>query len=210
MEDSYRHKGLRKKLVRAIADKGIEDKAVLQAMEKIPRHWFMDNAFVEYAYQDQAFPIGSGQTISQPYTVAFQTELLGVRKRGEKVLEVGTGSGYQAAILCELKAKLFSIERHRHLYEKAKYILGEMGYRPRLFCGDGYKGLPAYAPFDRILVTCGAPEIPQDLIDQLDEGGRMVVPIGQGDVQTMTLLEKKKGGELHRSTHGIFSFVPMK
>ncbi|NTW33306.1 MAG: protein-L-isoaspartate O-methyltransferase, partial [Bacteroidetes bacterium] len=163
MKETYKHKGLRKKLVQEICDKGINDKLVLDAIEKIPRHYFIDSSFLEFAYQDKAFPIGDGQTISQPYTVAFQTQLLNVKK-GYKILEIGTGSGYQSCVLLEMGAKVFTIERIKNLYTKTKSFLPSIGYNPKMFYGDGYKGLPVYAPFDGIIVTAGAPYIPEDLI----------------------------------------------
>jgi protein-L-isoaspartate(D-aspartate) O-methyltransferase len=208
MEDKHLHKGMRKKLVELVASKGISDKNVLRAIETIPRHFFMDNAFLRFAYDDKAFPIGAGQTISQPFTVAFQTQLLELKK-GEKVLEIGTGSGYQCAVLCECGAKVYSVERQKLLYDKTKQMLPQMGYQPNLFYGDGYKGLPAFAPFDKIIVTCGATFIPEALIQQLKPGGRMVIPVGEGDVQTMTLIIKKPDGETVTETFGQFKFVPM-
>ena len=159
MEDSYLHKGMRKKLAEAIAAKGISDKTVLKAIENVPRHYFMDNVFLNFAYDDKAFPIGSGQTISQPYTVAFQTQILELKK-GEKVLEIGTGSGYQTAVLLECGVRVYSVERQKALYDKVKVMLPKMGYQPNLYYGDGYKGLPTFAPFDKIIVTCGATMIP--------------------------------------------------
>lgn len=209
MQDTYRHKGLRNGLVKVISEKGIKDKRILDAMAKVPRHLFFDNAFVEFAYQDKAFPIGSGQTISQPYTVAFQTELLEIKK-GEKVLEIGTGSGYQTAILLEVGAKVFSIERQKKLYIKAKSMLEKMSYRVKLFFGDGFKGLPAFGPFDKILVTAGAPDIPKDLIDQLKNGGVMVIPVDRGESQTMFRLVKNMEDDNYViEEHGNFMFVPM-
>lgn len=209
MKDTYRHKGLRKALVKAVEEKGIKDRRVLEAILKIPRHYYLDNAFVEFAYQDKAFPIGSGQTISQPYTVAFQTELLELKK-GEKVLEIGTGSGYQTAVLLELGVKVFSIERQRKLFQKAKVMLELLGYRPKLFYGDGFKGQPNFAPFDKILITAGAPEIPTDLIKQLKPGGMMVIPINDGGHQVMyRLIKGKDDDEIIKEEHGMFQFVPM-
>ncbi len=176
MKDTYRHQGKRQQLVKTVKKKGITDKNVLTAIGKIPRHLFMDSSFEDHAYQDKAFPIAADQTISQPYTVAFQTQLLEVKK-GEKVLEIGTGSGYQTAVLCELGAKVYSIERQHELYKKTKTFLNKIGYRPKyLSFGDGYKGLPEYAPFDKIIVTAGAPEVPKDLLGQLKVGGKMVIP----------------------------------
>jgi len=208
MEDSFRHQGLRKQLIEQLAEKGISNLDVLAAMNKIPRHLFMDNAFVNFAYQDKAFPIGADQTISQPYTVAFQSQLLEL-KPYEKVLEVGTGSGYQAAVLSLLDTDVYTIERQRELFLKTKKFLPELGYNCRFVYGDGYKGLPKFAPFDKIIITCGAPFIPDDLVSQLKVGGRMVAPIGDGDVQVMHLIEKITETETRITTHGEFLFVPM-
>ena len=208
MKDTFRHKGLRKILVDGIRKKGIKDKRVLEIINSIPRHLFMDNAFVQFAYQDKAFPIGSGQTISQPYTVAFQTQLLELNPH-EKVLEVGTGSGYQAAVLHGMDTEVYTIERQKELFKKTKEFLPKFGYNCSFFFGDGYKGLDKFAPFDKIIVTCGAPQIPEDLIKQLKVGGRMVAPIGGGDVQVMHLIEKLSETETKITTHGEFSFVPM-
>lgn len=208
MTDTYKHQGLRKNLVAILKEKKIQDQAVLEAIGKVPRHFFLDSQFDNYAYQDMAFKIGAGQTISQPYTVAFQSELLQVKK-GMKVLEVGTGSGYQAVILCELGAKVFTIERQRSLYDKAKVFLPSIGYHPRFFYGDGYAGLPVFAPFDRIIVTCGAPYIPEKLVEQLKPGGRMVIPVGEGEDQTMLLVTKNESGEVTKKEYGTFRFVPM-
>ncbi|MFQ3333092.1 MAG: protein-L-isoaspartate(D-aspartate) O-methyltransferase [Thalassomonas sp.] len=208
MVDSFRHQGLRKQLIEHLASKGIVSLEVLNAMNKIPRHLFLDNAFVNFAYQDKAFPIGAGQTISQPYTVAFQSELLQI-KPYEKVLEVGTGSGYQAAVLSLLEVEVFTIERQRELFLKTKKFLPTLGYNCMFVYGDGYKGLPKFAPFDKIIITCGAPFIPEDLIAQLKVGGRMVAPIGDGNIQVMHLIEKISETESRVTTHGEFSFVPM-
>jgi protein-L-isoaspartate(D-aspartate) O-methyltransferase len=208
MIDSFRHQGLRKQLVEHLALKGISNLEVLNAMNKIPRHLFMDNAFVNFAYQDKAFPIGAGQTISQPYTVAFQSQLLQL-KPYEKVLEVGTGSGYQAAVLTLLEADVYTIERQRELFIKTKKFLPQLGYKCMFVYGDGYKGMPNFAPFDKIIITCGAPFIPEDLVAQLKVGGRMVAPIGDGNVQIMHLIEKLSATETRVTTHGEFSFVPM-
>ncbi len=208
MEDSFRHKGLRKKLVEELESKGIKDSNVLESINMIPRHLFLDNAFINFAYKDQAFPIGSGQTISQPYTVAFQTQLLNI-KHYEKVLEVGTGSGYQAAVLSFLDADVFTIERQRLLFDKTKLFLPRLGFNCRFFYGDGYKGLPNFAPFDKIIITCGAPYLPKNLLKQLKVGGRMVAPIGDSDVQVMHLIEKTSDTSSNITTHGDFSFVPM-
>jgi protein-L-isoaspartate(D-aspartate) O-methyltransferase len=208
MVDSFRHQGLRKQLVEHLASKGITNLEVLNAMNKIPRHLFLDNAFINFAYQDKAFPIGAGQTISQPYTVAFQSQLLEI-KPFEKVLEVGTGSGYQAAVLSLLDAEVFTIERQRELFLKTKKFLPTLGYNCMFVYGDGYKGMPKFAPFDKIIITCGAPFIPKDLVIQLKVGGRMVAPIGDGDNQVMHLIEKISETETRVTTHGKFSFVPM-
>lgn len=208
MVDSYRHKGMRRKLAESIRSKGIKDERVLGAIEKIPRHFFLDTTFTEIAYQDKPFPIGLGQTISQPYTVAFQTELLEVKK-DEKVLEIGTGSGYQACVLVEMGAKVFSVERHRPLFQKAKFLLEKMGYFPKLFYGDGYKGLPSFAPFDKILVTAGAPDIPEALLQQLKEGGFLVIPVGAGANQVMLRVKKTAEGVFEKEEFGHFRFVPL-
>ncbi|MEI6886132.1 MAG: protein-L-isoaspartate(D-aspartate) O-methyltransferase [Bacteroidota bacterium] len=207
-QDTYRHQGLRNQLIRSIQKKGICDPAILSAMEKVPRHFFFDSSFLEYAYEDQPFPIGAGQTISQPFTVAFQSTLLNISK-GDKVLEIGTGSGYQACILAELGAKVFSIERQKTLYDKTRSLLSDMGYqRIKLFYGDGYKGLPSFAPFDRVLVTAAAPYIPEPLIQQLKPGGILVIPVGE-DVQIMTTIHKISETETRKQEHGNFRFVPM-
>jgi protein-L-isoaspartate(D-aspartate) O-methyltransferase len=208
LQDSYKHKGLRKKLVDIVAGKGITDPLVLAAMMAVPRHFFMDNAFIHFAYKDQAFPIGAEQTISQPYTVAFQSQLLALAG-GEKVLEIGTGSGYQASVLLEMGAKVFSIERHRSLHLRAKRLLGELGYQPKLFFGDGYKGLEAFAPFDRIIITAAAPHIPDALKKQLKIGGSMVIPLGAGQSQQMQRLTKMSEKDFKAEVYGEFSFVPM-
>lgn len=208
MIDSFRHQGLRKQLVQHLASKGIKNIDVLSAINSIPRHQFLDTAFVNFAYQDKAFPIGSGQTISQPYTVAFQSQLLDLNPY-DKVLEVGTGSGYQAAVLTLLDADVYTIERQRDLFNKTKIFLPKLGYNCRFVYGDGYKGLPKFAPFDKIIITCGAPCIPEDLVAQLKVGGRMVAPIGEGDIQVMYLIEKLSETETRITTHGEFSFVPM-
>lgn len=210
MEDSFRHQGLRKLLVEELRQKNITDENVLDAIGKIPRHLFcFDTVFLKHAYEDKAFPIGSGQTISQPYTVAKQTELLLPKKR-EKVLEIGTGSGYQTAVLCELGLKVFTIERQRVLYEKSSHLLDQFGYKARCLYGDGYAGRPAFAPFDKILITCGAPRIPEELKKQLKVGGRMVIPVGEiNGVQTMLTLDKKSENEFEIAEHGSFQFVPM-
>jgi protein-L-isoaspartate(D-aspartate) O-methyltransferase len=208
MIDTYRHKGLRKKLVQLVQEKGVSNSQILEAIGKVPRHLFMDSSFIEFAYRDQAFPIGSGQTISQPYTVAFQTELLGAKKH-DKILEVGTGSGYQCVILLELGVKVYTIERQRELYLKSRALLTQMGYKPYFFYGDGYAGQPNHAPFDKILITAGAPDIPRDLLTQLKVGGRMVVPVGGSKGQVMIAIDRIGEDEFKESEHGHFSFVPM-
>ncbi len=208
MTESYRIKGLRKKLVATVKSKGIHDERILKAIGKIPRHRFLDSSFLEFAYQDKPFPIGSGQTISQPYTVAFQTQLLKVEE-GDKVLEIGTGSGYQACVLLELGAKVYSIERQKQLFEKASEFLPTIGYYPKLFYSDGYKGLKAFAPYHRILITAGAPYIPAELLEQLRIGGRLVAPVGKGDVQTMKAIDKLDISEYKETDHGTFRFVPL-
>jgi protein-L-isoaspartate(D-aspartate) O-methyltransferase len=208
MIDDYKHQGLRRQLVALLREKGISSEAVLEAIGRVPRHCFMDSQFDHFAYKDMAFKIGAGQTISQPYTVAFQTQLLEVSK-GMKVLEIGTGSGYQASVLMELGVKLFSIERQRALHETSKKVLEKMGYKPKLFFGDGFAGQPAFAPFDRIIVTCGAPGIPEKLVEQLKPGGRMVIPVGEGETQIMKLIIKDPLGHTTEEEHGLFKFVPM-
>jgi len=209
MEDSYRHKGLRRKLIEDLRVKGIKDERVLDAIGKVPRHIFMDSSFINFSYKDQAFPIGAGQTISQPYTVAFQTALLEVSMM-DKVLEIGTGSGYQTAVLVEMGAKVYSIERQRELYLKAQSTLPRLGYgKAMFFFGDGYQGVPPYAPFDKILITAGAAELPEKLISQLKIGGRMVIPHGDNKSQTMKLIVKTSENNYEVSTHGNFLFVPM-
>lgn len=208
MEDSFRHRGLRKKLTEIIRQKGISDENVLKAINIVPRHLFMDSSFIHFSYSDQAFPIGAGQTISQPYTVAFQTELLEI-KPFDKVLEIGTGSGYQTAILLELGAKVYTIERHRELFLKAQSVLTDLKYKPYFFYGDGYEGLPVYSPFDKILVTAGAPAIPRKLLDQLKIGGIMVVPVGGREGQKMRKIIRNSGNEYTETEHGDFIFVPL-
>lgn len=208
MEDSFRHKGLRRQLIEQLKDKGISDQRVLDAIMRVPRHLYMDNAFLHFAYEDTAFPIGAGQTISQPYTVAYQTELLGLQPR-QKVLEIGTGSGYQSAVLCEMGVRVYTVERQRELFEKATVLLKKLGYKAKVHYGDGYKGLPAFAPFDAILVTCGAPYIPEDLLGQLKPGGKLVIPVGSEGVQVMKRLQKDEEGNITIEEHGEFRFVPM-
>jgi len=210
MLDTFKHKGQRKLLAKVVANKGITDSKVLNAIESIPRHLFIpDTALHKYAYEDQPFPIGSGQTISQPFTVAFQTQLLVIKPR-EKVLEIGTGSGYQTAVLLEVGAKVFSIERQKALYERTKDFLPKLGYiNAKLFYGDGYKGLPTYAPFDKIIVTAGAPFIPEDLLSQLKVGGIMVIPVGEGDDQMMKKIVKTSATNFETEDLGLFRFVPL-
>jgi protein-L-isoaspartate(D-aspartate) O-methyltransferase len=208
MKDLPKHKGLRNQLVEIVRGKGILDEKVLTAIAKIPRHLFMDSGFVDFAYQDKAFPIAASQTISQPYTVAFQTELLQIKKE-DKVLEIGTGSGYQTAVLIELGAEVYSIERQKELYEIARKFLPRLGYVPkRLNFGDGYKGWNEFAPFDKILVTAGAPFVPAPLLAQLKIGGKLVIPIGD-DVQIMTLFIRKGEKDFEKHEFGEFRFVPM-
>lgn len=206
--DSYRHQGMRKKLVELLKSKGILDQLVLKAIEKIPRHFFLDSSFLEFAYQDKAFPIGAGQTISQPYTVAFQTQLLEIKK-GEKILEIGTGSGYQTCVLLEMGAKVYTIERQKQLFDKTKVFLPKINYRPNFFYGDGYLGLPLFAPFDKVLVTAGAPYIPEELTKQIKPGGCLVIPVGDGNAQEMMKVSKDANGLLETIKHGAFKFVPL-
>ncbi|MBN2520197.1 MAG: protein-L-isoaspartate(D-aspartate) O-methyltransferase [Bacteroidales bacterium] len=208
MNESYLHKGLRRLLAEKVRDKGIEDERIIEAINKVPRHLFMDSGFVEFAYKDQAFPIGAGQTISQPYTVAFQTELLNIEKN-DKVLEIGTGSGYQAAIFIEMGAKVYTIERQRELFLKAQSLLPEIGYRPNFFFGDGNNGLPTYSPFDKIIITASTSKIPENLLKQLKIGGRLVAPVGGSRTQIMMLIEKTGENEYKKTKHGYFSFVPL-
>lgn len=208
MKDTFKHQGMRQQLVKVVKAKGITDENVLKAIGNIPRHLFMDSSFLDHAYQDKAFPIAADQTISQPYTVAFQTELLQVKK-ADKILEIGTGSGYQCAVLCELGAKVYSIERQQELFKKTSKFLPKLGYRAKkLIFGDGYKGLPEEAPFDSIIVTAGAPFVPKPLLSQLKIGGRLVIPVGD-DVQTMTLFIRKGPKEFEQHEFGEFRFVPL-
>lgn len=207
LEDNYKQRGLRNKLVKILRNKGISDERVLGAIAKVPRHVFFDNALLEHAYQDKAFPIGEGQTISQPYTVAFQSEKLEI-KSGDKVLEIGTGSGYQACILMELGAKVYTIEYNQKLYERVRKALPAMGYKPYFFLGDGSKGLPAKAPYDKIIVTAGAPVVPTALTDQLSEGGILVIPVGNRDKQVMVRIVKKSN-QLIKEEFDQFAFVPL-
>lgn len=208
MKDTAKHQGLRNQLVTLLAQKGIHDNRVLQAMKMIPRHLFLESSFADFAYQDKAFPIGAGQTISQPYTVAFQSQLLEFQP-DDKILEIGTGSGYQTAVLCKMGAKVFTIERQNELYRKTSALLPRLGFRPRVMMfGDGYKGLPADAPFDGIIVTAGAPFIPKPLMAQLKIGGRLVIPVGEEN-QIMTLLIRKTETHFEQHEFGDFRFVPM-
>ncbi|SNR33612.1 protein-L-isoaspartate(D-aspartate) O-methyltransferase [Lutibacter flavus] len=208
MKDSHKHQGLRNQLVAILSKKGITDKNVLKAISIIPRHLFMDSSFADFAYQDKAFPIAAEQTISQPYTVAFQTELLQV-KPNDEILEIGTGSGYQTAVLIEMGAKVYTIERQLELFKKTKLFLPKLNYKPKkVIFGDGYKGLPENAPFDRIIVTAGAPFVPKPLLSQLKIGGRLVIPIGD-EVQTMTLFVRTSEKDFEKHELGDFRFVPM-
>ncbi len=208
LKDTFKHQGLRQQLVSTIRAKGISDAKVLEAIGKVPRHLFMDSGFLDHAYQDKAFPIAANQTISQPYTVAFQTELLQI-KPGDKILEIGTGSGYQTAVLCELGAKVFSIERQLELFKITSKFLPKLGYRAKkLIFGDGYKGLKEEAPFDSIIVTAGAPFVPKPLMSQLKIGGRLVIPVGE-DVQIMTLFIRNAPKEFEKHEFGEFRFVPL-
>lgn len=208
MEDSYRHKGMRKRMVEELREKGISDERVLDAMMAVPRHFFLSSAFLEFAYQNKAFQIGAGQTISHPFTVAFQTQLLELEP-GDKVLEIGTGSGFQTCILLEMKAKVWSIERQKTLFDKTKLLIPKLGYKTNLYYGDGYKGKPAFAPFDKVLVTCGAPNVPTALVEQLRIGGKLVIPVGEGKTQIMTEIVRTSETEASIKEHGNFSFVPM-
>ncbi|CAM3045969.1 protein-L-isoaspartate(D-aspartate) O-methyltransferase [Flavobacterium frigoris] len=208
MKDTAKHQGLRNQLVSVLQQKGITDLTVLDAIKKIPRHLFLNSSFEDYAYQDKAFPIAAGQTISQPYTVAFQSQLLEIKKE-HKVLEIGTGSGYQTAVLCLMGAKVYSVERQNELFKQTSALLPKLGIRPKhLSFGDGYKGLPSYAPFDSIIVTAGAPFIPQPLMAQLKIGGRLVIPLGD-EVQIMTLLIRVNETQFEKHELGEFKFVPL-
>lgn len=206
--DTFLHKGKRKKLVELLRQKGFTNEEVLAAIEKVPRHAFLDSAFLNFAYDDEAFPIGEGQTISHPSTVAMQTDILQVKK-GEKVLEIGTGCGYQTAVLLEVGARVYTIERQHKLYEKTRVLLPRLGYSARFFYGDGYVGLPVHAPFDKIIVTAGAPYPPDELLKQLAVGGIMVIPIGKGAEQVMNVITRKDGTVFDRTELGKFKFVPM-
>lgn len=208
MKDTNKHQGLRNQLAKLLEEKGITDKNVLEAIKKIPRHLFLNSSFEDFAYQDKAFPIAAGQTISQPYTVAFQSQLLEVKK-DQKILEIGTGSGYQTAVLCLLGAKVYSVERQNELFKITSLLLPKLGIRPKhLSFGDGYKGLPNFAPFDSIIVTAGAPIIPQPLMAQLKIGGRLVIPLGENE-QVMTMLIRKNETQFEKHEFGDFKFVPL-
>jgi protein-L-isoaspartate(D-aspartate) O-methyltransferase len=208
LKDTSKHQGLRNQLAIVLKAKGITDANVLNAIRKIPRHFFIDSSFESHAYQDKAFPIAAEQTISQPYTVAFQSQILEIKK-GDKVLEIGTGSGYQTAMLLELKAEVYSIERQHELFKKTSFFLPKLGYKPKKFIfGDGYKGLPEQAPFDKIIVTAGAPFVPKPLLAQLKIGGMLLIPIGDS-TQIMTLFIRKSAKEFHKQELGDFAFVPM-
>ncbi|MDT7830682.1 protein-L-isoaspartate(D-aspartate) O-methyltransferase [Pricia sp. S334] len=208
MKDTLKHRGMRNKLADTLIEKGISDKNTLDAIRTVPRHLFMDSGFEGHAYQDKAFPIAADQTISQPYTVAFQTQLLEV-KPGQKILEIGTGSGYQTAVLLQLKVNVYTIERQLELFKKTKIFFSKLGYRPKKkIFGDGYKGLPEEAPFDGIVVTAGAPDVPKTLLSQLKVGGRLVIPVGTDD-QIMTLFIRKSEKEFEKKEFGSFRFVPL-
>ena len=209
LEDNYLHKGMRRRLVEELKSKGIKDKAVLDAIMIVPRHVFFDNIFEKDAYDDKAFPIGEGQTISQPYTVAFQSQLLDIKK-DDKILEIGTGSGYQSSVLLEMGAKLYSIERHKPLHNKAVKQIAKLGYhKGQFYVGDGTKGMSAYAPYDGIIVTAGAPLVPSDLVKQLKIGGRLIIPVGDDSKQKMIRLTKVGEKEIQKEEFGVFSFVPL-
>jgi protein-L-isoaspartate(D-aspartate) O-methyltransferase len=208
MIDSYKHKGMRRSLVRKLKEKGIKNESVLEAINSVPRHVFFDSALIDHAYQDKAFPIGEGQTISQPYTVAFQTELLDVQK-GSKILEIGTGSGYQACVLLELGVELYTIEYQQKLYQKAKVMLPKMGYEPNFFHGDGSKGMKELAPFDGIIVTAGAPTVPEELVSQLKANGKLVIPVGDRKSQKMLRIIKDESGDTIQEAFDHFAFVPL-
>ena len=208
MKDTHKHRGMRNNLAEIVAAKGVTDKKVLEAIKTIPRHLFLDSGFEDHAYQDKAFPIGADQTISQPYTVAFQSELLEV-KPNHKILEIGTGSGYQTAVLLHLRAKVYTIERQLELFKTTRLFFNKMHYRPKkMIFGDGYKGMPEEAPFDGIIVTAGAPEVPRPLLSQLKVGGRLVIPVGV-DEQIMTLFVRKSEKEFEKKEFGSFRFVPL-
>lgn len=208
-EDTYRHKGLRKKLIDNLRQKGITDENVLTAMNNIPRHFFLDSAFDEIAYEDRAFPISEGQTISQPYTVAYQSQLLQV-KPFDKILEIGTGSVYQATVLAEMGAQVFTIERQKALFDKTKnFVLRSKYPNIKFFYGDGFEGLPTFAPFDKVIITAAAPFIPPKLVQQMKTGGKMVIPVNEGEHQRMLRLTKLDDGSTSEEAFDNFSFVPM-
>ena len=208
-EDTYRHKGLRKKLIDSLREKGITDEAVLKAMNNVPRHFFLDSAFDEIAYEDRAFPIAEGQTISQPYTVAYQTQLLQV-KPFEKVLEIGTGSMYQSAVLAEMGAQVFTIERQKGLFDQTRQFVLKSRYpHIKFFYGDGFEGLPTYAPFDKVIITAAAPFVPPKLVEQMKTGGRMVIPVDEDHQQRMLRITRQPDGNLQEEAFEQFSFVPM-
>ena len=208
MRDTTKHQGLRNQLAAILEAKGITDKSVLNAVRNIPRHLFIDSSFEEHAYQDKAFPIAANQTISHPYTVAFQSQVLDIKK-GDKILEIGTGSGYQTAVLLELKTMVFTIERQHELFKKTSVFLPKIGYRPKRFIfGDGYKGFPQQSPYDKIIVTAGAPFVPKALLGQLKVGGKLLIPVGEGE-QVMTLFIRKSLREFEKHELGDFRFVPM-
>ncbi|WP_339835759.1 protein-L-isoaspartate(D-aspartate) O-methyltransferase [uncultured Flavobacterium sp.] len=208
MKNTSKHQGLRNQLAKLLEEKGITDKNVLEAIKTIPRHLFLNSSFEDFAYQDKAFPIGADQTISQPYTVAFQSQLLDVKK-DDTILEIGTGSGYQTAVLCTMGAKVYTIERQNELFKKTSLLLPKLGIRPkRVIFGDGYKGLPEFAPFDSIIVTAGAPFIPQPLMAQLKIGGKLVIPLGE-EHQIMTMLIRKNETQFEKHEFGEFRFVPL-
>jgi protein-L-isoaspartate(D-aspartate) O-methyltransferase len=208
LKDTFKHKGKRKILIAELVEMGIKDQAILDAFNEVPRHFFLDLAFDEQAYTNMAFQIGSGQTISHPFTVAFQTQLLDLKK-AEKVLEIGTGSGFQTCILCKLGVRVYTIERHHDLHDKARRMLTFLNLNARMNFGDGYKGMPSHAPFDKILVTCGAPEIPEELLNQLKIGGLMVIPVGEGKEQKMLRIKKIAEDDVDIEEFGTFKFVPM-
>ncbi len=208
MEDSKKHQGLRRQLINSLREKGIDSEKVLSVMLKIPRHYFMDQGLINFAYQDQAYPIAADQTISQPYTVAFQSQLLDVKPE-HKVLEIGTGSGYQTAVLLGLTSKVYTLERQQELFKKTQHLFNKLNLRPkRIVFGDGYTGLPDAAPFDRIIVTAGAPEVPKDLLEQLTQGGKLVIPVGQKE-QQMTRFTRTSKNSFDKETFGTFHFVPL-
>lgn len=207
-EDTFQHQGLRRKLVEKIREKGITDESVLMAIGKVPRHLFMDNSFIQFAYADKAFPIAAGQTISQPYTVAFQSQALNIQKH-DKVMEIGTGSGYQAAVLCQMGASVYTIERQKKLFEFSVKLLPSIGYHPHFFFGDGCLGLPTYGPFDKIVVTAGIDIVPEPLKQQLKIGGRMVIPVGKRNVQVMKIISRVSETDYIEEDRGSFVFVPL-